>query len=160
MNDSGLPEAGIDAGGVFKEFLSSLVERAFDANLGLFLRNPAAQLYPNPDSSAVVPNDSKLFEFVGSVLGKAVFEGIQVCPIACIAFTNEWSSSTIRPVLNRTPSCDKHRSARHCAHRSTFPSLHFSLASYSAARIILTSFMDWTLSCTNHFFRLKSTKVT
>jgi hypothetical protein len=78
VNDSGLPEAGIDAGGVFKEFLSSLVERAFDANLGLFLRNPAAQLYPNPDSSAVVPNDMKLFEFVGSVLGKAVFEGIQV----------------------------------------------------------------------------------
>ncbi len=111
VNDSGLPEAGIDAGGVFKEFLSSLVERAFDANFGLFLRNPAAQLYPNPDSSAVVPNDSKLFEFVGSVLGKAVFEGIQVCPIACIAFTNEWSSLTIRPVLNRTPTCEKYCSS-------------------------------------------------
>lgn len=78
VNDSGLPEAGIDAGGVFKEFLSTLVERAFDANLGLFLRNPASQLYPNPDSAHVVPNDTKLFEFVGSVLGKAVFEGIQV----------------------------------------------------------------------------------
>ncbi len=78
VNDSGLPEAGIDAGGVFKEFLSNLVERAFDANLGLFLRNPAAQLYPNPDSAHVVPADAKLFEFVGSVLGKAVFEGIQV----------------------------------------------------------------------------------
>jgi ubiquitin-protein ligase E3 C len=79
VNDSGLPEAGIDAGGVFKEFLSSLVERAFDSNLGLFLRNPAGQLYPNPESCAMVPNDSELFEFVGSVLGKAVFEGIQVC---------------------------------------------------------------------------------
>ena len=38
VNDSGLPEAGIDAGGVFKEFLSSLVERAFDLNLGLFFQ--------------------------------------------------------------------------------------------------------------------------
>jgi ubiquitin-protein ligase E3 C len=85
VNDSGLPEAGIDAGGVFKEFLSTLAERAFDENLGLFLRNPAAQLYPNPDSAHVVPMDTKLFEFVGSVLGKAVFEGIQVASRASLS---------------------------------------------------------------------------
>jgi hypothetical protein len=101
VNDSGLPEAGIDAGGVFKEFLSSLVERAFDANFGLFLRNPAAQLYPNPDSAAVVPNDGKLFEFVGSVLGKAVFEGIQVCSCPKFICTRQLSLSMM---LNRCDS--------------------------------------------------------
>ena len=36
VNENGLDEAGIDGGGIFKEFLSELIKRAFDPNLGFF----------------------------------------------------------------------------------------------------------------------------
>jgi ubiquitin-protein ligase E3 C len=39
VNEQGLVEAGIDGGGVFKEFLNALAQSAFDVNYGLFLVN-------------------------------------------------------------------------------------------------------------------------
>jgi ubiquitin-protein ligase E3 C len=40
--------AGIDGGGVFKEFLTSLCKEVFDTNHGLWLANKKNELYPNP----------------------------------------------------------------------------------------------------------------
>lgn len=37
INDSGLEEAGIDGGGIFREFLTELIKAAFDPNRGFFL---------------------------------------------------------------------------------------------------------------------------
>lgn len=44
--------AGIDGGGVFKEFLTSLSKQVFDTDRGLWLENKNNELYPNPHSYA------------------------------------------------------------------------------------------------------------
>ena len=47
-----VPRAGIDGGGVFKEFLTSLVKEVFDSDRGLWLSTKQHELYPNPHSYA------------------------------------------------------------------------------------------------------------
>lgn len=44
--------AGIDGGGVFKEFLTSLTKEVFDTNRGLWLSTNRHELYPNPHKYA------------------------------------------------------------------------------------------------------------
>jgi hypothetical protein len=51
-NRFGQEESGIDGGGLFKEFLTSLSKEAFDTNRGLWLVTDENQLYPNPHSYA------------------------------------------------------------------------------------------------------------
>lgn len=41
-------EAGIDMGGLMKEFLESVVAAGFDPNRGLFTATPDGYAYPNP----------------------------------------------------------------------------------------------------------------
>jgi hypothetical protein len=43
---------GIDGGGLFKEFLTSLSKEVFDTNRGLWLVTDENELYPNPHSYA------------------------------------------------------------------------------------------------------------
>lgn len=47
-NAQGLDEAGIDGGGLFREFLSQLLKTGFDPNHGFFTPSPDSLLYPNP----------------------------------------------------------------------------------------------------------------
>lgn len=44
--------AGIDGGGVFKEFFTSLCKEVFDTDRGLWLATKNNELYPNPHSYA------------------------------------------------------------------------------------------------------------
>lgn len=37
INSAGMEEAGIDGGGVFREFLSELIKTAFDPHRGFFM---------------------------------------------------------------------------------------------------------------------------
>ncbi|KAG0322236.1 hypothetical protein BGZ99_003435 [Dissophora globulifera] len=74
----GIPEAGIDGGGVFKEFLTSLVHQAFDTNYGLFMNTTEQLLYPNPHRFAQEKTQLKHYEFLGRILGKALYEGILI----------------------------------------------------------------------------------
>ncbi|KAL0272582.1 UNVERIFIED_CONTAM: hypothetical protein PYX00_005501 [Menopon gallinae] len=76
-NQQGLDEAGIDQSGVFKEFLEEVIKRVFDPSLNLFRVTSEERLYPSP-TSHMQDNHLKLFEFVGRMLGKAVYEGITV----------------------------------------------------------------------------------
>jgi len=46
------PRAGIDGGGVFKEFFTSLCQEVFDTDRGLWLANKRNELYPNPHAYA------------------------------------------------------------------------------------------------------------
>ena len=50
INEHGAEEAGVDGGGLFKDFLSATVEEAFDPKEGnfLFCETPDRTLYPNP----------------------------------------------------------------------------------------------------------------
>ncbi|KAG7274688.1 hypothetical protein CRUP_021129 [Coryphaenoides rupestris] len=72
VNDLGVDEAGIDQDGVFKEFLEEIIKKVFNPALNLFKR-----LYPSPTSN-IHENHLQLFEFVGKMLGKAMYEGIVV----------------------------------------------------------------------------------
>ncbi|CAG9464760.1 unnamed protein product [Pedinophyceae sp. YPF-701] len=74
----GAAEAGVDGGGLFKDFLEELVKEAFDPQAGLFTSNANQELYPSPDSADNVPDgdDLRLLEFVGRMVGKAVHDGI------------------------------------------------------------------------------------
>ncbi|KAJ8725864.1 hypothetical protein PYW08_004047 [Mythimna loreyi] len=77
INEQGLDEAGIDQDGVFKEFLEETIKRVFDPSLNLFRVTSEERLYPSP-TSCLQENHLQLFEFIGRMLGKAVYEGIVV----------------------------------------------------------------------------------
>ncbi|XP_077995296.1 ubiquitin-protein ligase E3B-like [Glandiceps talaboti] len=78
VNEQGLDEAGIDQDGVFKEFLEETIKTVFDPSLNLFKTTSGEErLYPSP-TSYIQDNHLQLFEFVGRMLGKAVYEGIVV----------------------------------------------------------------------------------
>lgn len=51
INAQGLDEAGIDGGGIFREFMSQLVKQAFDPSYGFFKTTSEQLLYPNPHVS-------------------------------------------------------------------------------------------------------------
>lgn len=77
VNEQGLDEAGIDQDGVFKEFLEETIKKVFDPTLNLFCATTEERLYPSPTSS-LTDNHLELFDFVGKMIGKAVYEGIVV----------------------------------------------------------------------------------
>lgn len=81
----GIQEAGIDGGGLFKEFIDTATKEAFDPDNGFFATTSKNTLYPHPDAkhSGKRWTDQgwqSHFEFMGEVLGKAVYEGILVDP--------------------------------------------------------------------------------
>ncbi|XP_048762043.2 ubiquitin-protein ligase E3C-like [Ostrea edulis] len=78
MNAAGLDEAGIDGGGIFREFLSELLKTGFDPNRGLFLMTTDRLLYPNPQSVSLMDNYTKHYYFLGRMLGKAIYENMLV----------------------------------------------------------------------------------
>lgn len=93
-------EAGIDGGGVTKEFLTSITNEAFSPSegLNLFVENDQNLLYPNPTAveqrkeelrqEGLTERDPvfhdqvrellKRYEFLGRVIGKCLYEGILV----------------------------------------------------------------------------------
>ena len=78
ISSNGLAEAGIDGGGVFKEFFSELIKTAYNSEYGLFKETVDHYLYPNPSSSKFIYEDKRQFEFLGKLLGKAIYENILV----------------------------------------------------------------------------------
>lgn len=72
IDQHGLPEAGIDGGGVFKEFLTESLKQAFQPELGLFVETPGHLLYPSPSDYASQQEQLHLFEFLGRIIGKFV----------------------------------------------------------------------------------------
>jgi len=51
VSETGLQEAGIDGGGLYKAFMDSFAKAAFDVTLGFFQSTSAQLLFPNPASS-------------------------------------------------------------------------------------------------------------
>ncbi|KAI0009202.1 hypothetical protein F4779DRAFT_617898 [Xylariaceae sp. FL0662B] len=110
------PEAGIDGGGVTKEFLTSVTDEAFKPDPdghNLFVTNNQNLLYPNPtafddraellrslglsESDAEWKNNmlnlSRRYEFLGRVVGKCMYEGILIDKAFAGFFLLKWSSS-------------------------------------------------------------------
>jgi hypothetical protein len=59
-----------------QEFMEEIVKAALDLNLGLFVTTPSKAFYPNPFAAALHEDSEFLFEFVGRILGKALYEGV------------------------------------------------------------------------------------
>ena len=81
INEFGVPEAGIDGGGLFKDFLLRICREAFSPICGLFRVTPDERLYPSPASVTAPtwgPSHLARFEFLGLLLGKALYEGVLV----------------------------------------------------------------------------------
>ncbi|RMZ84905.1 hypothetical protein DV738_g270, partial [Chaetothyriales sp. CBS 135597] len=96
----GSPEAGIDGGGVTKEFLTSVTNEALDPNQdnSMFVENDQRLLFPNPllyeetslhlqmlglkeGSEAHQYNLGEVkrrYEFLGRIIGKCLYEGILI----------------------------------------------------------------------------------
>lgn len=111
----GTVEAGIDGGGVTKEFLTSVTNQAFRSIGGpnLFVTNDQNLLYPNPSAiderrdllrqagvheSDAVYRDTinellKQYEFLGRVVGKCLYEGILVDISFAGFFLLKWAST-------------------------------------------------------------------
>ena len=86
----GQPEAGIDGGGVFKEFLTSIVHEVFNTDRGLWCTNDRHELYPSPYSYAQAEEQLVWYTFIGRILGKALYEGILVDVKFAGFFLNKW----------------------------------------------------------------------
>lgn len=76
VNFAGLDEAGIDGGGIFREFMSELMKTSFDPNRGFFKYTSDKLLYPNPLSKRLVENFTTHYYFLGRILGKAIYENM------------------------------------------------------------------------------------
>jgi ubiquitin-protein ligase E3 C len=138
-------EAGIDGGGLFKEFLDTFFKAAFDPALGLFCNTSAELLVPNSASSqsahalclAVSDMDGSLtytvgpdgqprpvlghthlsfFSFLGKMLGKAVYESFLVEP--------EFSSVFLNALLDRRNQMDDLHDLDEAMHRSLVAMKH------------------------------------
>eukprot|EP00656_Telonema_subtile_P011398 TRINITY_DN1562_c0_g1_i5.p1 TRINITY_DN1562_c0_g1~~TRINITY_DN1562_c0_g1_i5.p1 ORF type:complete len:431 (+),score=103.84 TRINITY_DN1562_c0_g1_i5:793-2085(+) len=78
INEHGEEEAGIDGGGLFKEFLTNMIKQGFNPEYGLFKETPERQIYPNPGSEMFGESHLQYISFLGKMVGKAVYEGILV----------------------------------------------------------------------------------
>lgn len=70
VNAQGLPEAGLDHGGLMKELLEQVLAAGTQPEYGLFATTEdTGLLYPNPTAEAI-PQGLALLEFMGEFLGK------------------------------------------------------------------------------------------
>uniref|UniRef100_A0A3Q2XY11 Ubiquitin-protein ligase E3C n=1 Tax=Hippocampus comes TaxID=109280 RepID=A0A3Q2XY11_HIPCM len=79
LNAHGLDEAGIDGGGIFREFLNELLKSGFNPNQGVFKTTNEGLLYPNPAAETLVGESfARHYYFLGRILGKALYENMLV----------------------------------------------------------------------------------
>ncbi|GMT14871.1 hypothetical protein PFISCL1PPCAC_6168 [Pristionchus fissidentatus] len=93
-NWAGMSEAGIDGGGIFREFLTEVVKEGLDINRGLFTHTNDHLLYPNPLAPLIFPDYRDHYFFLGRLLGKALYESqlldVRLAPFFLSAlFTND-----------------------------------------------------------------------
>ncbi|PTB68969.1 hypothetical protein BBK36DRAFT_1111937 [Trichoderma citrinoviride] len=115
VDQFGTAEAGIDGGGVTKEFLTSVTAEAFGnehGGVGMFTRSRKELLYPNPTAldvlreslrkQGLVETDPewreavsdllRRYEFLGRIVGKCMYEGILVDLAFAGFFLLKWPS--------------------------------------------------------------------
>ncbi|KAL7454340.1 hypothetical protein ACHAWC_005973, partial [Mediolabrus comicus] len=125
VNQHGATEAGIDGGGVFKEFLDDLIKDAFiPQTTGNESEEEEEEVRSHPDFFSVTPlqtlqvnvdsdgDNSALshYEFLGRVLGKAIYESILVDPQLALPFLNKLlgKQNSLDDLKNIDPEFYKH----------------------------------------------------
>ena len=86
----GQVEQGVDAGGLYKEFINKLAEEAFSSKLGFFEESETGLLLPTRDSAHVDKNYNydKTYEFLGFIVAKAITDDIKIFPNFSPIFLN------------------------------------------------------------------------
>ncbi|EEB09244.1 ubiquitin-protein ligase E3 [Schizosaccharomyces japonicus yFS275] len=90
VDEHGVVEEGIDGGGLTKEFLTSICRTVFDTNYGLFSETFANLLYPSTKAYAQDPERLHYYEFLGMLIGKCIYEGIQIDAAFAPFFIAKW----------------------------------------------------------------------
>jgi len=67
-------EEGIDAGGVLRDWYSSISREVFNPNYALFITSADGSFQPNCNSY-INPDHLNFFEFCGRVMGKCIYDG-------------------------------------------------------------------------------------
>lgn len=82
VNEFGEDEAGIDAGGLFKDFVTDISRIIFNPSYGLFAITADGLLYPNPNAQTLYEAREleEMYIFLGKILGKALYENITLQP--------------------------------------------------------------------------------
>lgn len=111
VDEFDIEEAGIDGGGVTKEFLTSATANAFSPEFGLFKSTGQHLLYPNPTAIEELRQEFdngeldilvddfddhvrwllNEYEFAGRIIGKCLYEGILVDISFAGFFLNKWA---------------------------------------------------------------------
>lgn len=130
VDESGAREAGVDGGGLFREFVSELIKHAFNPAWGLFNVNDQHDVYPNPDSllplqarmsdsdeDEDVESDAEYRErvllyyyFIGQMVGKLLYEKLQA--------ESRFASFFLRKILGHVNTLDDLSSLDHQLYRS------------------------------------------
>ncbi|GMH09885.1 hypothetical protein Nepgr_011726 [Nepenthes gracilis] len=77
VSECGLPEAGLDYGGLSKEFLTDIAKAAFAPEYGLFNQTSTPERLLIPSTAArFQENCIQMIEFFGRIVGKALYEEI------------------------------------------------------------------------------------
>ncbi|KAK4405437.1 E3 ubiquitin-protein ligase UPL6 [Sesamum angolense] len=76
VNEFGVEEAGIDGGGIFKDFMENITRAAFDVQYGLFKETADHLLYPNPGSGLIHEQHLQFFHFLGLFLQRILVDSI------------------------------------------------------------------------------------
>ncbi|KAL7665473.1 HECT-type E3 ubiquitin transferase [[Candida] zeylanoides] len=101
-NAYGGQEAGIDGGGITKEFLTSVVAEAFAPATALFAETASHQLYPNPQVAlslqqrrdvALQQQRLQYLRFLGSVVGKCIYENVLIDAHFAPFFLTKWCNA-------------------------------------------------------------------
>lgn len=114
-NELGGQEAGIDGGGITKEFLTSIVSEAFDPSKHHYFKSsPEHQMYPNEDiyfcyvHGLDVSQDLQYLKFLGNIIGKCIYEGVLVDLKFAPFFLNKWCNKNfMKNSINDLASLDR-----------------------------------------------------
>ncbi|KAK0704161.1 hypothetical protein B0T21DRAFT_299527 [Apiosordaria backusii] len=108
----GMQEAGIDGGGVTKEFLTSVISEML-ADTNLFVANSKNAYYPNPlileqrlasaRRHGINENEARVellrqYEFAGRIIGKCMYEGILINVVFAGFFLLKWATADTKQV--------------------------------------------------------------
>ncbi|KRX01861.1 HECT-domain-containing protein [Pseudocohnilembus persalinus] len=84
QNEHGIAEAGIDGGGLQKEFITNIINYALNPQNGFFVETGDKTLIPNKENG-----DLSLYYYIGKIVGKAIYEDILIEPIFSPIFLNQ-----------------------------------------------------------------------
>ena len=72
VDEHGMVEAGVDGGGLFKDFIEELAKKGFDSDYGFFAVTEQQEVYPNPSAVVLQPRALQIINFLGRMMGTAL----------------------------------------------------------------------------------------